>query len=79
MCYAKPHQEPIRCSYWNINGYKSIGNKLSDPQFFEVVSGCDILELIEIHADEEIFVPGFKLIKQKIREKKFKGQNIAGD
>ena len=80
MCRNKPPQKQIICSYWNINGYKSkiIGNKLSDPQFLEMVSGTDILGLAEIHAEGEIFVPGFKLKKQKIREKKFKGPKVAG-
>ena len=80
MCIAKPYQKPIRCSYWNINGHKSkiIGNKLSDPQFQDMILESDILGLAETHANEEISIPGFKLVKQKIREKKSKGPKIGG-
>ena len=34
--------------------------------------------LAELHADKELSLPGFVSIKQKIREKKFKGPKIAG-
>ena len=82
MCLGKPLPKPVKvkCSYWNINGHNSniIGNKLSDGQFLNMISACDILGLAELHANEEVCVPGFKLIKQKIRDKKFKGPKIAG-
>ena len=80
MCRAKPYEKPIRCSYWNINGHNSrvIGNKLEDPQFVDIVSGSDILGLAETHANAEIFMKGFILIKQKMREKNTKGPKIGG-
>ena len=82
MCLAKGPTKPvkIKCAYWNINGHNSkiIGDKLSDAQFLERISDSDILGLAELHANEEVCVPGFNLIKQKIREKKFKGPKIAG-
>ena len=34
--------------------------------------------LAELHADKELCIPGFKSLKQKIREKKCKGPKIAG-
>ena len=43
---------------------------IKDPQFVDMISGSDILGLAETHANEEIFIQGFKLIKQKMREKK---------
>ena len=80
MCYSKPYQRRLICSYWNIEGYKSkiVGNKLKDPEFLKLISGSDILGLAELHADKELSIPGFKSVKQKIREKKFKGPKIAG-
>ena len=69
MSYSTPYQRPLVCTYWNIQGYKSkiIGNKLN-----EILAGSDIVELAEIHADKEVPIPGFKSLKQKIREKKSK-------
>ena len=82
MCLAKSQPNPVKlkCSYWNINGHnsKTIGDKLSDAQFLNMISDCDIMGLAELHADGEVYVPGFKRIKQKIREKTFKGPKIAG-
>ena len=80
MCYAKFYQRPLICSYWNIEGHHSkiVGNKLNDPEFLKMISGSDIVGLGEIHADKEVSIPGFKSVKQKIREKKFKGPKISG-
>ena len=80
MLCAKPDYKPLRCSYWNINGHRSkiLGDKLIDPKFLQMISESDILGLAEIHSEEKVFVPGFKLIKQKIWEKKFKGPKVAG-
>ena len=71
MRLAKSYRRPIRCSYWNINGHKSkvIGNKLNDPQFLKVVSDSDILSLAELHTENDISVPGFRILKQKIGKK----------
>ena len=55
-----------------------VGNKLKDPEFLKVIAHSDIVGLVELHADKELFLPGFKSVKQKIREKNFKGPKIAG-
>ena len=80
MCFPKSYQKPLVCSYWNIQGYKSkiVGNKLNDPEFLKIISGSDIVSLAELHADKEVYIPGFKSIKQKIRGKLFKGPKIEG-
>ena len=72
--------KPLKCTYWNINGYKSkiVGNKLEDPKFLNIISTSDIVGLAELHSDQDVSIPGFKCVKQKIREKKFKGPKIAG-
>ena len=79
MCATKS-KNFITCSFWNIEGYKSriIGNKLKDPEFLNVLNKSDIVGLGEIHAETKVSIPGFKSIKQKIREKKSKGPKIAG-
>ena len=66
--------------YWNIHGWKSkiIGNKLLDPEFLEKFSSCDIVALSELHCDNELSLPGFVSLKQKIREKLHKGPKISG-
>ena len=80
MCISKSYQKPVICSYWNIQGYKSkiVGNKLNDPEFQKIISGSDIVGLAELHADRELYIPGFKSVKQKTRENFFKGPKIAG-
>ncbi len=75
--------EPCRqliCSFWNIEGYKSqiIGTKLEDPEFLNVIKKSHILGLAELHANQEVSIPGFKNIKQKNREKKTKGPKLSG-
>ena len=83
MCiYAstKPHTESISLSYWNIHGSNSkiIGNKLTDVEFLEKISGNHIVGLAELHVDKEVYLPGYKLLKQKIRKKFHKGPKIGG-
>ena len=67
-------------SFWNIHGHRSryIGDKLSDPEFLNVLKGTDILGLGELHAEGTVNIPGFINIKQKNRKKEFKGPKIAG-
>ena len=67
-------------SFWNIHGYKSqyIGNKLIDPEFLELLEGRDIVGIGELHAKEEVSIPGFVNKKQKIRAKNFNGPKVAG-
>ena len=68
------------CGYWNINGHSSkyLGDKLLDQEFINVVSECDIIGLGEIQSERDVDIPGFKRIKQKIREKNSIGPKIAG-
>ena len=63
-----------------IHGWSSkvIGNKLIDPEFLEKVSKFDIVALSELHSEEELSLPGFISIKQKIRKKVHMGPKIAG-
>ena len=70
----------LKLAYWNIHGVKSkiIGDKLSDTEFLDKISDSDIVGLTELHTDDEVFIPGFKLIKQKIREKSHKGPKVGG-
>ena len=70
----------LACGFWNIHGYKSrtVGNKLCDPEFIDMLSDVDIVGLGEIQSGGEVSVPGFVCKKQKIREKNFKGPKIAG-
>ena len=70
----------LHCMYWNIHGknYKIIGNKLADSEFLEKVSNKDIVGLSELHTNDTISLPGFKLIKQQIRETKHRGPKISG-
>ena len=71
----------IQIAYWNIHGSTSkiIGNKLSDLEFLDEIKGCDIVGLAELHIEKEVSLPGFKLLKQKIRKKIHRGPNIAGE
>ena len=70
----------IKCIYWNIHGVKSkiVGNKLVNQDFLDVVSQYDIIGLGELHAQEDIDIPGYHLIKQKNRNITHKGPKIAG-
>ena len=75
-----PQVKSLKLGYWNIHGWSSkiIGNKLTDLEFLQKISKCDIIGLSEIHSDKEVSIPGFISLKQKIREKKNKGPKIAG-
>ena len=66
--------------YWNIHGHTStcIGDKLCNPEFLDLLKGKDVVGLGELHAENEVSIPGFVNIKQKNREKKFMGPKIAG-
>ena len=70
----------LTCGYWNINGHRSkyLGDKLFDKQFLNDISDCDIIGLGEIQSEGEVDISGYTCIKQKIREKKFRGPKIAG-
>ena len=84
MCYAisvpHPPLKTLKSCYWNIHGWSSkiIENKLTDPEFIQKISMCDIVGLSEIHSDHEVSLPGFISLKQKIRGKSHKGPKIAG-
>ena len=71
----------IKICYWNIHGRKSeiIEDKLLDPQFIKMLNKSDIVTISELHTDENnIFIPGYRLLKQKIRKKTNKGPKIGG-
>ena len=70
----------LTLGYWNIHGHRSrlIGDKLCDNEFLKIIEGVDIIELGEIQAGGDVCIPGYVCVKQKIREKKFKGPKIAG-
>ena len=70
----------VRVSYWNIHGWKSkiIENKLVDPDFLKHIGNSEILCLSELHTRESVSIPGYTLIKQKIREEKHKSIKISG-
>ena len=70
----------LKCMYWNIHGITSkiLGNKTKDPEFIKTISEWDIIGLSELHTDKPISIPGFSLIKQKIRPKRHKGPKISG-
>ena len=70
MCiYAntKAHTESISLSYWDIHGSNSkiIGNKLTDVDILEKNLGTHIVGLVELHVDEEVYLPSYKMMKQK--------------
>ena len=80
-----PHQifnyREVKICYWNIHGRKSeiIQVKLLDPQFIKMLKNSDIVSISELHTEEKnIFIPGYKLLKQKIRMKTHKGPKIGG-
>ena len=70
----------LTCGYWNINGHRSkyLGDKLLDKEFLKNISDCDIIGLGEIQSEGEVDISGYICLKQKIREKKFRGPKIAG-
>ena len=74
------NEKSLKISYWNIHGVKSkiTNNKLSDDEFLQNISKSDIVGLAELHTNEEVSLPGYKLMKQKFREKQHKGPKISG-
>ena len=66
--------------YWNIHGQvtTTMGNKFTDIEFLDVCKGFDILGMAELHTNSKPNITGFKLIKDKIRNKTHKGPKIAG-
>ena len=70
----------LLCSHWNIEGHKSaiVGNKLEDPEFLNIISKSDIVALTELHADEEVGIPGYNCLKFKKREKNWRGYKVGG-
>ena len=71
----------IKICYWNIHGKKSemIKDKLLDPDFIKMLNNSDIVSLSELHTEEkDVFIPGYKLLKHKIRKKEHKGPKIGG-
>ena len=63
--------EHLNVSFWNIHGYKSkaLGNKFLDDEFVDTFRNDHIVGLAELHTDSTPVIPGFTLIKQKIRKK----------
>ena len=50
-----------------------------DQEFIEKLKKSDLVSLTELHTEEKnLFIPGYKLLKQKIRKKTHKGSKIAG-
>ena len=69
----------INLTFWNIHGYiKLIGNKFSDKEFLDTFLDTHIVGLAELHINSTPIMPGFTLIKQKIRNKRHKGPKIDG-
>ena len=82
MCFTPSIREmsSLDISFWNIHGHRSqnIGDKLNDPEFLDLLEGRDIVGIGELHAKEEVSIPGFVNKKQKIRAKNFNGPKVAG-
>ena len=71
----------IKICYWNIHGLKSeiIDDKLLDPEFLKILQNSDLVALSELHTErKDLFIPGYRILKQKIRKKEHKGPKIAG-
>ena len=66
--------------FWNVHGQvtKTIGNKFEDDQFLNLCQNFDVLGLAELHTTSKPSIKGFKLIKDKIRNKTHKGPKISG-
>ena len=65
-------ENDIKICYWNIHGRKSeiIKGKLLDHQFIKMLNDSDIVSISELHSEEkDLFIPGYKILKQKIRNK----------
>ena len=72
--------DDLNITFWNIHGQNSklIGDKFIDSEFVKELHDAHIVGLVELHTESEPTIPGFKLIKQKIRKKLYKGPKIAG-
>ena len=71
----------IKICYWNVHGLKSgiIEDKLLDPDFLKMLKNSDLVALSELHTErKDLFIPGYKILKQKIRKKEHKGPKIGG-
>ena len=55
-----------------------IQNKLYDTEFLNMILGNDIVGLSELHTLGDVSMPGFKLVKQKIRKEIYKRPKISG-
>ena len=71
MANGRPSLASLACGFWNIHGHRSkiIGNKLSDPEFLNLLADRDIVGIGEIHAEGEVSIPGFISKKNKKSEK----------
>ena len=84
MCSSDKQNCPnskLKICYWNIHGYKSeiIPNKLADKEFLQKLKNSDIVALAETHTqNKDLSIPGYTLVKNKIREKVHKGPKISG-
>ena len=65
---------------WNIHGKvsKLVGDKFLNTEFLHSIQNSHVLGLVELHTESIPNIPGFKLIKQKIRKNLHKGPKIAG-
>ena len=71
----------LKICYWNIHGHKSetIPNKLVDREFLEKLKNSDIVAISETHTqNKDLSIPGYTLVKEKIRVKQNKGPKISG-
>ena len=70
----------LNISFCNIHGptSKLIGDKFLDFDFINKLHESHIVGLVELHSENEPSIPGFSLVKQKIRKKLHKGPKIAG-
>ena len=66
--------------FWNIHGQvtKIVGNKFTDTEFLKVCNDFDILGIVELHTKNTPSIQGYKLIKDKIRDKRHNGPKISG-
>ena len=66
--------------FWNIHGQvtKAVGNKFADVEFLNLCKNFDILGVAELHTSSKPSIKGFKLIKDKIRNKTHAGPKLSG-
>ena len=75
---------PIQISSRNIQGYKSknIGNKLKDVDFLNEIKNYSIVGIVETHIhkeiEEELCIPGFRLLSHKSRSLNNKSHKSSG-